>query len=237
MKTNKFLAAALVAFVSVGAYAQNVDEIVDKHVAALGGKDKLNSVKSLIIERSLAVQGMEIPNKTILVVGKAARSESSVMGNTMVQVFDATSGWMVRPTMMGGTGEPEDMPAEMVKQQGGQLDPFGGLVNYKEKGNKVELIGTEKVDKKDAYHLKLTTKDGQIVDEYIDAASYMIVKVKVSAGGQDSEISFSDYKAVEGIPFANTMEMTSQMGALSFATTKVTINPPVDESIFKKPVK
>ncbi|XBA03266.1 hypothetical protein A6C57_26190 [Fibrella sp. ES10-3-2-2] len=37
MKTNKFLAATLAVFVSFGAYAQTVDEIVDKHVAALGG--------------------------------------------------------------------------------------------------------------------------------------------------------------------------------------------------------
>jgi hypothetical protein len=33
------------------------------------------------------------------------------------------------------------------------------------------------------------------------------------------------------------MDMTSQMGALTFVTNKVTVNPKVDESIFKKPAK
>ncbi|WP_298354974.1 outer membrane lipoprotein-sorting protein [Runella sp.] len=237
MKTNKLVVATFAALVSISSYAQTVDEIVDKHVAAMGGLDKIKGVNTLVIERTLSVQNMEIPNKTTVMVGKALRTESSVMGNSMVQVVDGTTGWMIRPAMMGGTGDPEDMPAEMVKQQVGQLDPFGALVNYKEKGHKVELIGKEKVEKADAYHLKVTTKDGQTMDEFIDANTYMLTKLKTNVQGQDGEITFSDYKEVDGIKFANTMEMTSQMGALTFVTNKVTVNGKVDESIFKKPAK
>ncbi len=237
MKTNKFLAAAFVAFVSVGAYAQTVDEIVDKHVAAMGGADKLKNVKTLVIDRTLAVQSMEIPTKTLIMVGKALRTESSIMGNSMIQVVDGTTGWMIRPVMMQGTGEPEDMPAEMVQQQVGQLDPFGPLFNYKDKGNKVELVGKEKVEKSDAYRLKITTKDGQVMEEFIDATTFMLTKLKATMQGQEGEILFSDYKDVEGIKFANTMDMTSQMGALTFVTTKIAINGTIDDSIFKKPAK
>ena len=237
MKTNKLLVATLAAFVSISSYAQTVDEIVDKHIAAMGGADKLKGVSTIVIERTLAVQNMEIPNKTTVVVGKALRTESSVMGNSMVQVVEGATGWMIRPAMMGGTGDPEDMPAEMVKQQAGQLDPFGELYNYKEKGNKVELVGKEKVEKDDAYHLKVTTKDGQVMEQYIDANTFMLTKLKTMINGQDGEIMFSDYKEVEGIKMANTMDMTSQMGALTFITNKVTVNAKVDEAIFKKPTK
>lgn len=238
MKTFRFLAVAMAAFVSAGAYAQTVDEIVDKHVAALGGMDKLKGVSTLITERSLSVQGMEIPSKTTIVVGKSLRSESSVMGNSMIQVVNGTTGWMLRPTMMQGTGEPEDMPADQIKQQLGQLDPFGPLVNYKEKGNKIDLVGKEKVDGKEAYHLKVTTKDGQAVDEYIDANTYLVSKMKMVMNGQEGEMGFSDYKAVDGIKFPNTMEIVNpQMGTLTMVTTKITVNPKVDESIFKKPAK
>ncbi|MCP1384115.1 outer membrane lipoprotein-sorting protein [Runella salmonicolor] len=237
MKTNKLLVATLAAFVSISSYAQTVDEIVDKHIAAMGGADKLKGVSTIVIERTLAVQNMEIPNKTTVVVGKALRTESSVMGNSMVQVVEGATGWMIRPAMMGGTGDPEDMPAEMVKQQAGQLDPFGELYNYKEKGSKVELVGKEKVEKDDAYHLKVTTKDGQVMEQYIDANTFMLTKLKTTINGQDGEIMFSDYKEVEGIKMANTMDMTSQMGALTFITNKVTVNAKVDEAIFKKPTK
>ncbi|CCH53175.1 putative signal peptide protein [Fibrisoma limi BUZ 3] len=238
MKTNKLLfSTATALFLSLGAYAQTVDEIVDKHVAALGGLDKINGVKTLTIERSLSVQGMEIPNKTVMVVGKSMRSESTVMGNSMIQVVDGSTGWMIRPAMMGGTGDPEDLPADQLKQQAGQLDPFGGLVDYKNKGNKVELVGKEKVDGKDAYHLKVTTKDNQVTDQFLDANTYLLSKIKVSMNGQPGEISFSDYKDTDGIKFAKTMEMASPQGQLTFTTEKVTVNGPVDEAIFKKPTK
>ncbi|MDR6805510.1 hypothetical protein J2Y45_002181 [Dyadobacter sp. BE34] len=238
MKTNKLIWTMAVALVSTASYAQTVDEIVDKHVAALGGLDKIKAVNTVVTDRSLAVQGMEIPNKTTLVVGKSVRNESTVMGNTMIQVVDNGQGWMIRPTMMGGTGEPEDMPADQLKQQLSSLDPFGGLVNYKEKGNKVELVGKESVDKKDVFHLKLTTTDGQVIDEFVDANTYLVTKVKVSMNGNDGEIALSDYKEVDGVKFANTMEISNpQMGTMSFITNKITVNTPVDPAIFKKPAK
>ncbi|GAB4034096.1 outer membrane lipoprotein-sorting protein [Spirosoma gilvum] len=237
MKTNKFLALSFAVCLSGFAQAQTVDELVDKHVAALGGADKLNNVKTLYIERSMAINGMEIPSKSTIVVGKSMRTETSVMGNSMVQVVDGSTGWMIRPAMMGGTGDPEDMPADQLKSSKGQLDPFGALVNYKAKGNQIELVGKEKVDGKDVYHLKVTTKEGQAVDEYLDATTYLINKVKMAMNGQAAEIAFSDYKDKDGIKFANTMEMASPQGALTFSTEKITVNGPVDDSIFKKPAK
>jgi uncharacterized protein YgiM (DUF1202 family) len=233
MKTNKLFVAILAALVSVTSYGQTVEEIIDKHVAALGGLDKINAVTTLITERSLAMNGMEIPIKTVLVVGKSVRSESTVMGNVMVQVVDDSKGWM-----MGGTGEAEDMPADQLKQQISSLDPFGGLVNYKEKGNTVELVGKEQLDRKEVYHLKVTSKDGQIIDEFVDAGTYLVSKVKVNMNGQDGEINLSDYKDVEGLKFPNSMDITNpQMGVLTFITNKITVNSKVDDSIFKRPVK
>jgi hypothetical protein len=238
MKTTKLFVATLAALISVASYGQSVDEIVDKHVAAVGGMDKIKAVNTIVTERSLAVQGMEIPNKTTIVVGKFVRNESTVMGNSMVQVVDGTTGWMIRPTMMGGTGEPEDMPADQLKQQISSLDPFGGLVGYKEKGNTVELIGQEKLDKKDVYHLKVTSKDGQVTDQFLDATTFLLSKLKISMNGQEAEIDLSDYQEVDGLKFPNTMDITNpQMGAMSFITSKVLVNSKVDESIFKRPVK
>lgn len=237
MKTNKLFAAVAATLISIGSYGQTVDEIVDKHIAALGGMDNINAVKTIETDRSLSVSGMEIPTKTLLVVGKSVRSESTVMGNSMIQVVDGKAGWMIRPTMMGGTGEPEDMPADVLKQTESQLDPFGGLVNYKEKGNTVELVGKEKVDKKDAFHLKLTTKEGQVVEEWLDAETFLVSKIKVEMAGQQGEISMSDYKDVDGVKFPNTMDISSPQGVITFITNKVVVNGTIDDNVFKKPVK
>ena len=234
MNRTNFLTASVAALFSLQAMGQTVDEIVNKHVAALGGMDKLNSVKTLVMQRSFSIQGMDIPSKTTYILGRGMRSESVVMGNSMIQVIDGTSGWMIRPAMMGGTGDPEDMPAELLKQQLGQADPFP-LANYKEKGTTVELVGKEKVDKKDAYHLKVTPKGGQPMDEYLDADTYLLSKVQQTVNGQPGAATFSNYKATDGIQFPGTTEVEAgQMGTLTFTTEKVTVNPSVSEAMLKK---
>ncbi len=235
MKKRRFLAAFTAILISTGAFAQTAEEIADKYVAALGSPDKLKEVKTVITDISLAIQGNEIPIKTFLVVGKAVRSETSIMGNSMIQVLDGSSAWMIRPAMMGGSGEPEDMPAEQLQQMQGQLDPFGPLYNWKEKENKLELIGKEKVGKKEAYRLKVTTKGGITMDQFIDASTFMILKTTVNAAGQSVEIGYDDYKEVAGIKIAHLLEMSSPMGAMSMITNKVKINDSIDESIFKRP--
>ena len=237
MKANKLVLAVSACFMSMAAYAQTVDEIVDKHVAALGGLEKINAVNTMVLDRSLAINGMDVPNKTILVVGKSVRNESTAMGNTMVQVVDGGKGWMIRPVQFGGTGEPEDLPADQLKQQMSTLDPFGGLVNYKDKGNTVELVGKEKLDKKDVYHLKVTSKEGQVMDEFLDANTYLVSKVKVSMNGQDGSVDFSDYKDVSGVKIPHSMDIANSQMSMSFITNKVTINGKVDDAVFKRPMK
>jgi hypothetical protein len=139
--------------------------------------------------------------------------------------------------MMGGTGEPEDMSADEIKPLLGQLDPFGALYNYQEKGNKVELVGTEKVDKKDMIHLKVTTKEGVVMDEFLDAKTYLPYKVESNVGGQEGELVFSDYQEIEGIKMANTIDITSPMGAFTMITNKTVINGEIDQKVFVKPAK
>ncbi len=242
MKTQKLLAAAVAVLLSASAYAQTVDEIVDKHIAARGGADKLKGIQSLVTENSMATQFGEIPVTQTIVNGKGFRQEISIMGNSMITAIDGDKGWMIRPAMMQGTGEPEDLPAEMSKGMRGQLDPAGPLFNYKDKGSKVELVGTEKVADKDAYHLKITSAEGTVVDQWIDAASYMNVKTRATTKmeGQDvtQEMVFSDFKDVEGIKFPYTMETENpQAGQMTMTTNKITLNGKVDETVFKKPAK
>lgn len=242
MKTNKLMAAAVALLVSASALAQTADEVVTKHIAARGGADKLKGIQTLVMENSMSVQGMEIPMTQTIVAGKGFRQEMSIMGNQMITVMEGDKGWMIRPAMMQGTGEPEDLPADALKGQGSSLDPAGALFNYQEKGSKVELVGTEKVNGKDAHHLKVTSKDGSVSEHWIDTASFLETKVKrtVNQGGQEivSEITFSDFKDVDGIKFPYTMETENPMaGAMTITTNKVVVNGKVDDNIFKKPAK
>ena len=215
--------------------AQSVDEIIAKNISAMGGVAKLHGVKSVVMETTIKLQGLEIENLTTILVGKAVRSDSKIMGNDLVQAFDGTTPWSITPTLMGGNGEPQVMSAEMSKSVISQADPFP-LLDYTKKGTRVELLASEKVKDKEAHHVKITTKDGAESEVWIDVTSSLVSKSKSMQNGQEVEVFYSNYTVIEGINFAMSMETSNPMaGIINIDTKTVKLNPVINESIFRMP--
>ena len=230
MITLKTFLVAAIGFAAISASAQTADEIVNKHITAMGGAEKLASLKTVKMEGNMSTQGIDIP----LTITKShllgMRLDMEIMGTSNYQLANATKGWVFMPVMQ--QTEPQEMDADQHKTILSQFDVQGSLYNYKEKGYTVEYIATEKLDGKDAYKLKLV-KNGNNVFYFIDAVSGFVVKTasKMSAQGQemDVETSFTDYKKnADGYWFAHT-NLTTQ-GTINF--DKVSTNIPVDEKIF-----
>ena len=229
------LSVAVVALSICTLQAQSVDEIVNKNLNAMGGIAKLHEVKTVVMETTIKVQGLEIGNLTTIVVGRAIRSDSKIMENNLVQAFDGTTAWSITPILMGGNGEPQVMSAELSKSVISQVDPFP-LLDYTKKGTRVELLASEKVKDKEAHHLKISTKDGTESEIWIDVTSGLVSKSKSLQNGQEVEVVFSNYTVIEGINFALSMETSSPMaGIITIETKTVKLNIPIDESIFKMP--
>lgn len=240
MKRNvTHVIAGLLIFSSAIVFGQSTEEVLAKHQAAMGSPEKWASIKSAVLKNKFSVQGMDIESKTTMAVGKAFRTEVEVMGNKIITVVDENSGWMIRPAMMGGTGEPEDMPGEQVKLAGTQKNLGSALIQAQKSGATIELVSKEKIDGADAYLLKVTKSGGEESQVYVSASTYYIIKTiaKVQANGQtiDTEVNYSNYKAVDGLYFPFTVEAASPMGGMmQVDTTSVELNVPVDPSLFKK---
>jgi len=243
MKITKIIASAFILLsTSAASFAQTADEIVAKHLEALGGAEKWKALKSIEMKNKFTVQGMDIDSKTVIVNGKSLRTDISVMGQEIISAIDGETGWAQQPAMMGGTGEPEDMPGALIKESRKQVNLGGSLLNYKENGSTVELVGKEKLDGVDVYHLKLIEKNGDITNLFLSASNYYTIK---SAGKRniqgkdiDAEVNFSNFKQIEGLTFPFTMETASPMGGMmTIETETIKLNPTIDDIIFKKPAK
>ena len=243
MKLTRIFASAFILLAtSAVSFAQTANEIVAKHIEAMGGADKWKAVKAMEMNNKFTVQGMDIASKTVIVSGKSLRTDISVMGQEIISAIDGETGWAQQPAMMGGTGEPEDMPGAMIKESRKQVYLGGSLMNYKENGSTIELVGKEKLEGVDVYHLKLTEKAGDITNLFVSTSNYYVLK---SAGKRniqgkevDAEVNFSNFKQIEGLTFPYTMETASPMGGMmTIETDSIKLNPKVDESIFKKPAK
>jgi outer membrane lipoprotein-sorting protein len=220
--------------------AQTADEIINKNLEARGGKDKIKAVQTARMTGKLVMGGgMEAPITMELARPHKMRMEFTLQGMTGVQAYDGKSGWSVMPFM--GKTEPEKMSDDDIKQAEDMADMDGLLVDYKEKGHQVEYVGKEDVEGTPAYKLKVTKKNGDVVNVYIDSESYMEIKDagKVKVRGQEIEgqTTFGDFKKVEGIvyPFSIEQKSSAGPGGMTISISKIEVNPKVDDSRFAMP--
>jgi outer membrane lipoprotein-sorting protein len=231
-----FLTLGLVLQIS-SASAQTVEEIINKHIAAMGG-DKYTGIKSVKMESAAQIMGMELPSTTTVVQGRGMRSEMVVQGSAIVQALDGNTGWMINPMTGQTTATP--LPEDAVKMSAGQLD-LTGLYNYKAKGHTAELVGEEKLEGAPVYVVKLNMANGATATHYISKDTYYILKsnVKVAVQGQDVEVktNFSNFKQVDGVtfPFTTEIESPAMPGVITMMVKNIQVNPTVDESIFAMP--
>ena len=166
MKTvGQLLLIVTVLFCSVSVYSQTVDEIISKHLDAVGGKEKLSGLTSVSMEGTIEVMGQSGTSKTTILNGKGSRSESEIGGQQVVNVYTDKSGWQIN--QFAGMTDPQAMPDEQFKAGEDQIyiEPFLG---YAARGAKAELVGQEKVGTVNTHKIKYTNKDGAVTTYYID---------------------------------------------------------------------
>ena len=233
--------------------AQTADDVIGKYVEAMGGMDKLNSIKSLYMEGvSVGPNGMEITSKTYKVQDRLYRQEVDFGMGSFTMIVTDKDAWFSNPR---NGGEFEAMPAEGRAAMTQELDCVFPLINYATKGHKAELIGTETIDGATCYKIKLTLKNGRVINYFIDNKNWYVIRTSAAGGGgmmgmggggrgqgqgqggapQEMNTDYSDYKKTkDGFVFPMTITRPG-MGGRGMATNmeKVEVNKPVDEKLYK----
>jgi len=226
------LAALLLSF--AGALkAQTADEIIEKHIKALGSREAWDNVKSLKMDGSMSAGGMEINITQTMLPGKAVRTDVNVMGMSGYTIVTRTQGWTYMP-FQPGMDKLDTMKPEMVKASQFQIDLQGRKIyDYKTNGTKVEYQGKDTLNKVACHKIKFVDKDGNESVCYYDATTYYLLrtesKVKVEEQEQEVAMGFDNYKKLDG-GILMPMTITTPQGDLVFKS--IDVNKPVDEKIF-----
>jgi hypothetical protein len=169
-----------------------------------------------------------------------SRLEIEFAGKTAIQVYDGTQGWKLRPFLNRNDVEP--FTAQEAKAQAEEGDVVDALVDYAAQGTKVELEKAEPVEGHNAYKLKLTTKDGTIRHVWIDAQSFLDVKVqgvqrRMDGRMRDVWIYQRDFRPVQGLmmPFVQETAVDGYPGTHKMVIEKIAVNPKLDDALFTKP--
>jgi outer membrane lipoprotein-sorting protein len=234
------LCIALLSLLPVAASAQTVDDILAKVTAARGGLDKLRAIHSERVSGKISFGEVSGPFVVELERPLKMHMQLTIQNQTIVRVYDGQSqGWANNP--FAGKTNPEPMSEDELKNISEESDFDGPLVDYKSKGNQLELVGKDKVNDKDAWRLKLTTKNGDVRFYLFDADSFHLLKWEGQRKYDGKELPvqsfFSDYRDVGGMKFAFAIDSGSSATEIAqkIRIEKIELNPELNEAEFTKP--
>jgi outer membrane lipoprotein-sorting protein len=234
-----FRSVALAGFVCATLQAQTVDEIIAKNIQARGGIAKLRSLETL---RQTARYTQGSLQATVVLENKRPsyyRQEFILQGLTDVTAYDGKTGWHISP--FTGRKDAELLSEDDLKEIVEDADIEGQLVDYRQKGHQAELVGHDAVEGTDCYKIKLTLKNGDLRYYYLDADSFLELKVEtqrlIRGAVQYRDTVFGDYEEVSGLyfPFAMDTGEKGDPNRAKITVEKVEVNVPLNDSIFSLP--
>ena len=236
------LLVALVA-VTLGAAhaaAQSADDIIARYIKTVGGMERIDAARSLRRTgkfiggggfEAIVVQENKRPNMV--------REEFTLQGMTAINAYDGKAGWKIDP--FGGKKDPESLSEDEMHGILLDADFDEPLINYSQKGNKVELVGRDQVEGTDVYKLKVSLPNGDVRHYYMDTDSYVPIRMEerrmIRGSEQEFETTLGDYKEVNGwfMPFSIESGPKGQDKA-TVTYEKIEANVALDDRRFTKPV-
>ncbi|KFC21085.1 LolA family protein [Epilithonimonas lactis] len=188
-------------------------QIIDNYVTVLGGKQKLEAVKTLSMKNTISVMGMEMEGKTLKKDNKF-KSTQSMMGQEMVQVFDGEKGYASQ------MGQKMDLPADQIsKLKTAKIMDALGLDPAK-----IKTVEKTQIDGKDYY--LLSSDDSK---SYFDVKTGLLFKTENDKGN----MTINKYTDVDGIKFVEEMSVDAAGQQISVKNSDIKINQPISDDEFK----
>ncbi len=235
------LASLLVVTTPIGAQTTlTADDIIARYMKTVGGADKIQSIKTLRrVGKFRGDDGFEAVVVEESTRPNRVREEFSLQGMTGINAYDGSTGWKIDP--FGGKKDPESLSEEELRSIVEDSDFDEPLINYKAKGNKVELVGMDQVEGTDVYKLKVTLKSGDTRYYYMDTDSFVPIKYEtkriIRGTPQETETTLGDYKQVGGwfLPFSMETRQKGSSGSQKITFDRIEFNVPIDSTRYYRP--
>ena len=220
--------------------AQTAEELVNKNLTAHGGIEKVKALHSLRMTGKLQQGTFTAQLSLDSMAPDLVQQSFTLMGMTGISAYDGTIGWRIMP--FGGRKDPEMLGEDDLRGMQDDADFYGHLADYKEKGNAIEYLGHDTVDGDDAYRLKVTLKNGDIVYYYLDPETFLEIRTEstqfIHGSVKESFSEMGSYKLVNGVYFPFALEQgnpRSPGDTAKITIDKIEANVSMDPAEFKMP--
>jgi tetratricopeptide (TPR) repeat protein/outer membrane lipoprotein-sorting protein len=218
--------------------APTVDELLARYVEAMGGAKAINAVTSRVIKGTVDVAGVSrggtfetyvaAPNKSLTIM------QAHPFG-TIKLAFNGRFGW----SQAAAAVRPVQNPVELTLLQR-DSDLYAPL-RLKNNYAKISVPGMSQIGYRDVYVLDLQPAVGELERVYLDAKTYLPVRVNtVRKNGnvlEPVEIYLDDWRAVDGIQYPFSISQRFPKLTLSFNVKEIRHNVALDASLFSPPFR
>src|SRR5215510_15476905 len=213
-----------------------VDDILDKYIKALGGKEAIEKITSRTAKGSFEIEAMNMSG-TLEMFAKAPNKNAMKIDlpgfGVVNNVFDGAKGWDSNPM----TGLRELSGAELAAMK--RRADFHSEINFKKHYPKMEVKGKEKVGSSETYVIEATPDEGGPEKLYFDVNTGLLVRHDIETdspqGKLTMEVYLEDYKVVDGVKIPHTVKRVTPAMTMVTKITEVKNNVEIDDAKFNKP--
>ena len=230
---------SLVGPTSEALQAQTAESLVALHIEARGGAERLEAIHTLSMSgRATLGPGREALVTRVVKPPGRIRTEFFFQGVTAVFACDGSRCWYADP--MSGIFDAEPMSASETTLAMEEADVFGSI-DWKAKGDRVELMGRETIDGNETYELKVISSVGPARTVFLNLESALVVRRETTrsfgARAVDVQTNYSRFEEVEGVVFPHSIRIGAkdQDEFLDLIVEKIEINLPIDDARFEMP--
>lgn len=220
--------------------AQTAEELIAKNLQARGGIEKIKAIKTLRMSGKLQQGSFSAQFSSTSIAPNLVRNAVTLQGMSQIQVYDGSTGWQINP--FEGRKDAELVGEDDLRELVEEADFYGPLVDYQTKDNRIEYLGHDTVDGDDAYRLKVTLANGDIIYYYLDPDTYIEIRTEklqfIRGSVRESYTNLGSYKLVNGVYFPFSMEQGSKQNSgdgVKLTFDKIEANVPVNAADFKMP--
>ena len=212
----------------------SAEDIVAKHLDAMGGLERLKDIQTMKKVAKVTMQGRKTTTTMYFKRPNMSRQELQIDGQTVINAFDGTTAWIINP--LTGFNRPVTVSGAQAASIREDSSFDGPLVDYKSRGMLIDYVGREPLGEGEAHHLRVTSASRQVRHLYLDATTYLEVKLAAEVQGSKLEQLSSDYRDVDGVKVAHHLK-TVVNGAVQaeMQLESVEFNLPIESALFRMP--
>jgi hypothetical protein len=239
MKSLKYQILVIITFfiVSGNISAQNLDEIISKHLKAHGDLTKWEAIENIEIKARFTAFSEEADFYSVKTKKGEYYSELTLGQHDVIEAFNGTSGWTIDPWQE--ILFPRELNKSEINVFYQKSDFFTPFYKYKEKGFKAELIGNVEEDGVDLIAIKLSRTNNKVETWYLDAETFLEYKCESQwidfASPAPAESYFDDFRNVDGLIIPFFVERIFWQRDRILQIEEVKFNADIDENLFEMP--